>query len=270
MKVAVHGVSGRMGTTLLRLVHAADDLELAGALTRPGSPAVGRDAGELAGLGALGISVSDDVAAVLAGVDAVIDFSLPEPTLALLPRCVASGVPLVVGTTGFDSEGLAAIEAAATEVPVVFAPNMSVGVNVTLGLLSLTARALGEDWDVEVVEAHHRAKVDAPSGTALKMGEVVAEAWDKSLDAVAVYGRERRGGPRPSGVIGFSSIRAGDIVGEHTVLFAGRGERIEITHRAASRDNFAEGALRAVRFLPGRRPGLYDMQDVLGLSELLG
>jgi len=270
MKVAVHGVSGRMGTTLVRLVAAADDLELAGALARPGSPAVGRDAGELAGLGALGVSVSDDAAAVLSGVEAVIDFSLPAPTLALLPQCAACGVPLVIGTTGFDAEGLAAIERAARDVPVVFAPNMSVGVNVTLGLLSLAGRALGQDWDVEVVEAHHRAKVDAPSGTALKMGEVVAGAWEKSLDDVAVYGRERHGGPRPSGIIGFSSIRAGDIVGEHTVLFAGKGERIEITHRAASRDNFAEGALRAVRFLPGRRAGLYDMQDVLGLSDLLG
>ncbi len=266
-RVAVHGVAGRMGRALVRLLAAADDLVLGGAIARPGSEAVGADAGELAGVGRLGLAVVSDVD--LSGVDAVIDFSVPQAAMDMVAACQASGTALVSGTTGLSAVHLESLSRAASVVPIVFAPNMSVGVNLTFKLVELAARALGDDVDVEVIEAHHRHKVDAPSGTALRLGEILADALGRDLSSAAVYGRQGETGPRQPGSIGFSAIRGGDIVGEHTVLFAGAGERLELTHRAQSRDNFAEGALRAVRFLEGRGPGLFDMQDVLGLRGAL-
>ncbi|HKJ72469.1 MAG TPA: 4-hydroxy-tetrahydrodipicolinate reductase, partial [Gammaproteobacteria bacterium] len=226
---------------------------------------VGRDAGELAGTGPLGVAVSDDLADVLGGADAVIDFTLPEATTRYAQQCAEAGVALVVGTTGFDAEQKAILDDASGHIPVVVAPNMSIGVNLTFKVLGMVARALGDDYDVEIIEAHHRNKVDAPSGTALRMGEVVADALGRSLDANAVYGREGRTGVRERETIGFETIRAGDIVGEHTVLFAGAGERVEIGHKATSRMTFASGAVRAARWVAGQAPGQYDMQDVLGL-----
>ncbi|MCX8004508.1 MAG: 4-hydroxy-tetrahydrodipicolinate reductase, partial [Burkholderiaceae bacterium] len=232
------------------------------ALDRAGSPDLGRDCAEFLGR-KTGVAISDDPARVR-DAQVLIDFTRPQATLAHLPVCVRHGVALVIGTTGFDAGGREAIAAAARAVPVVFAPNMSVGVNAALKLVALAARIL-QDYDVEIVEAHHRHKVDAPSGTALALGEAVAAARGVRLPAVAVHARHGHTGERIDGSIGFAVVRGGDIVGDHTVLFAGPGERIEITHRAASRSNYALGALRAARFLAGRAPGLYDMQDVLGL-----
>lgn len=263
-KVVVAGASGRMGRALLEAVAAAPDMLLAAALDRPGSPLLGRDAGELIGT-SLGVPISENVVAAMRGADVLIDFTRPEATLPHLAACQAAGVAMVIGTTGFDAAGKSAINAAAADIPIVFAPNMSVGVNLTFKLLDIAARILDEGFDVEIVEAHHRHKVDAPSGTALRMGEVVAEALGRDLKTCAVYGREGVTGERQSTTIGFATIRAGDIVGEHTALFAGTGERVEITHKATSRMTFALGALRASRFLAGRTAGLFDMQDVLGL-----
>jgi len=211
------------------------------------------------------VKVTDDVAAALGGCDALIDFTRPEGTLGHLAACRRLGVRAVIGTTGFDAAGKDAIAAAAREIPVVFAPNMSVGVNATLKLIELAAQILREGYDIEIIEAHHRHKVDAPSGTALRMGEVVAKALGRDLGQCAVYGREGVTGERQASTIGFATVRGGDIVGDHTVMFAGTGERVEITHRSSSRATYAEGALRAARFLAGRKNGLYDMQDVLGL-----
>ncbi len=253
-----------MGRALLEAVAAAPDMLLAAALDRPGSPLLGRDAGELIGT-SLGVPISENVVAAMRGADVLIDFTRPEATLPHLAACQAAGVAMVIGTTGFDAAGKSAINAAAADIPIVFAPNMSVGVNLTFKLLDIAARILDEGFDVEIVEAHHRHKVDAPSGTALRMGEVVAEALGRDLKTCAVYGREGVTGERQSTTIGFATIRAGDIVGEHTALFAGTGERVEITHKATSRMTFALGALRASRFLAGRTAGLFDMQDVLGL-----
>ncbi len=264
MRIAVTGSAGRMGKTLIRRVGEAADLSLGAAFERPGSEALGTDAGELAGAGPLGVAVTADVAAAVGRFDLLIDFSVPDATLALLPVLRDAGRKLVIGTTGFDEAGEEAIRAAAEEIAILKAPNMSVGVNVFFRLVELAARALGDEVDVEVVEAHHRDKVDAPSGTALRAGEILAETLGRDLRADAVYGRQGITGPRHRRAIGFAAIRGGDIVGEHTVLYAGTGERIEITHRAQSRANFAQGALRAARFLAGRERGLYDMQDVLG------
>ena len=264
-RIAITGASGRMGGNLLRAVSESEAAELAGAVDRPGSPAIGRDAGELAGTGALGVAVSEDLADVLSEADAVIDFTLPEVTTRYAQQCAEAGVALVVGTTGFDDEQRAALEAAGTQIPLVVAPNMSIGVNLTFKVLDMVARALGDDYDVEVIEAHHRNKVDAPSGTALRMGEVVAGALGRDLGQHAVYGREGRTGVRDRETIGFETIRAGDIVGEHTVMFAGAGERVEIGHKASSRMTFAGGAVRAARWVVAQGPGVYDMQDVLGL-----
>jgi 4-hydroxy-tetrahydrodipicolinate reductase len=265
MRVCVAGSGGRMGKTLIDAVTASDDLELSAALEQPGSPLLGRDAGELAGVGSLGVAIGGDIDKALANSDVIIDFTRPEGTLMHLAACRQRSVNAVIGTTGFDDAGRRMIEAASKDVAIVFAPNMSVGVNVTLKLLELAGRALAEGYDIEIVEAHHRHKVDAPSGTALKMGEVVAKASGRSLGD-AVYDRHGVTGERDPKVIGFATLRGGDIVGDHTVLFAGTGERIEITHRATSRSNFAGGALRAARFLAGKTSGLYDMQDVLGLK----
>ena len=266
--VVIAGASGRMGRALLEALAAAPDLALHAALDRPGSPAVGRDAGELIGR-PLGIAVGDDVAAALSGADVLIDFTRPEATLQHLAVCREQGVAAVIGTTGFDAEGKAAIAAAAQHIPVVFAPNMSVGVNLALKLLDMAARVLNEGFDIEIIEAHHRHKIDAPSGTALALGEAVAKALGRDLKTCAIYGREGVTGERDPSSIGFAIVRGGDIVGDHTVLFAGVGERLEITHKASSRLTFALGALRAARHLAGLRGGntggLFDMQDVLGL-----
>jgi 4-hydroxy-tetrahydrodipicolinate reductase len=264
MKIAVAGASGRMGRMLVEAVLEAPDMALAGALDVAGSPALGRDAGDFLGR-ATGVRIVESLDDALAGADALIDFTRPEGTLRHLEACAARGVRMVIGTTGFDDEGKAAIRRASERIGIVFAPNMSVGVNVTFKLLETAAKILGEGYDVEIIEAHHRHKVDAPSGTALKMGEVVAEALGRDLRKVAVYGREGVTGERDGATIGFATVRGGDIVGDHTVLFAGIGERIEITHRSASRVTYAHGSLRACRFLAQRGAGLYDMQDVLGL-----
>ena len=265
IKVCIAGASGRMGKALLEAVAGAGDLRLAAALERTGSPYLGRDAGELIGVH-LGANIREDVAEALDSADVLIDFTRPEATLRHLEICTREGVGLVIGTTGFDAAGKAAIAAAANTIPIVFAPNMSVGVNLALRLLDTAARVLNEGFDIEIVEAHHRHKVDAPSGTALRMGEVVAAALGRDLKSCAVYGREGVTGERDASTIGFATVRGGDIVGDHTVLFAGVGERLEITHKAGSRMTFAFGALRAARFLAGRKTGLFDMQDVLGLK----
>jgi len=266
MRIAIAGASGRMGRMLIEAVLEAPDAQLAGALDVAGSALIGRDAADFLGR-STGVAITDDIDAGVADAQFLIDFTRPEGTLAHLRACSARGAAMVIGTTGFDDEGKRAIAAAAERAPIVFAPNMSVGVNVTLKLLELAARSLATGYDIEIIEAHHRHKVDAPSGTALKMGEVVATALGRDLRKVAVYGREGVTGERDPSTIGFATVRGGDIVGDHTVLFAGVGERIEITHRAASRVTYAHGALRACRFLAGRTSGLYDMQDVLGLRD---
>lgn len=262
--IAIAGCSGRMGRALLEAVANAPDLHLGGALDRAGSVLLGRDAGELFGL-TQGVMVTDKIGTALSASRALIDFTRPEATLAYLPECIEHGVPIVIGTTGFDAAGKAAIAAAAEKIPVVFAPNMSVGVNLVFKLLDLASRVLNEGYDIEIIEAHHRHKVDAPSGTALRMGEVIASALGRDLRECAVYGREGVTGERQPSTIGFATVRGGDIVGDHTALFATLGERVEITHKASSRLTFANGALRAARFLQGKSAGLYDMQDVLGL-----
>ena len=265
MRIAIAGASGRMGRMLIETVADATDAELVGALDVTGSPFLGRDAGEFAGR-ATGVAITDDLDAALAGADFLIDFTRPEGTLRHLETCRRHAVKAVIGTTGFDADGKAAIEAAAREIAIVFAPNMAVGVNATFKLLEVAAKILATGYDIEIIEAHHRHKVDAPSGTALRMGEVVADALGRNLKEVAIYGREGVTGERDPSTIGFATVRGGDIVGDHTVLFAGIGERIEITHRSSSRVTYAHGALRACRFLTGRETGLHDMQDVLGLS----
>jgi len=265
INVAIAGISGRMGRTLLEAVLATDDLRVHSALDRAGSATLETDAGNLVGV-TLGVKVKSDVSAAIAGADVLIDFTRPEATLHHLQVCVEKKVGLIIGTTGFDATGKALIEQAAKSIPIVFAPNMSVGVNLALKLLDMAARVLDEDFDIEIVEAHHRHKVDAPSGTALRMGEVIASALGRDLKTCAVYGREGVTGERDARTIGFSTLRGGDIVGDHTVMFAGIGERLEITHKASSRMTFALGALRASRFLAGKPAGLFDMQDVLGLK----
>jgi len=264
-RIAISGVSGRMGRALVEACHHGSGMRLTVALDRAGSPTLGQDAGELAGLGKFGVAVSGDLAAVMNDFDVLVDFTRPEASLEYLAACRQAGKKMVIGTTGFDDAGKAAITAAARDMAIVFAPNMSVGVNLSLKLLDLAARVLGDDVDVEIIEAHHRHKVDAPSGTALRMGEVVAAALGRDLRECAVYGREGVTGERHRNTIGFATVRGGDIVGDHTVLFAGDGERVEITHKASSRLTFAKGALRAAQWLESRKTGLYDMQDVLGL-----
>jgi len=265
IRFALVGSTGRMGRTLIEAVLKAEDAELVAAIDQAGSPFVGKDAGELIG-SPCGVAVSTDLEAGLAKADCLIDFTRPEGTLVHLELCRKHKVSLVIGTTGFTAEGKKQIEAASKEIPIVFAPNMAVGVNAVFKLLDVAARILNEGYDVEVIEAHHRHKVDAPSGTALRMGEVVAAALGRTLEEDAIYGREGHTGERPASQIGFSTIRGGDIVGDHTVLFAGTGERIEITHKSASRMSYALGSLKAARFMQGKASGLFDMQDVLGLK----
>jgi 4-hydroxy-tetrahydrodipicolinate reductase len=266
MKLTVVGVAGRMGQALVRRVCTHPDLVLAAAIARPGSPAVGEDAGVLAGAGASGVPIIDDVAVGVAAGDLIIDFSTPTASRRILDECLRAEKPLVIGTTGFAANDLDAIAEASKKIAIVLAPNMSVGVNLIFKLIEMAARALGDEVDVEVIEAHHRDKVDAPSGTALRMGEILAEVLDRDLEQDAIYGRQGQVGARARSTIGFSSIRGGDIIGEHTVMFAGVGERIELTHRAQSRDNFVTDALRAAMFAVDKDCGLFDMQDVLGLS----
>ncbi|HSD97693.1 MAG TPA: 4-hydroxy-tetrahydrodipicolinate reductase [Sulfuricaulis sp.] len=263
INIAITGAAGRMGRTLIETCARAEGLRLSAAVERPGSATLGRDAGELNGIGKLGVtlvSALDDL-----DFDVLIDFTSPVATLANLEFCRKHKKKIVIGTTGLNDTGKQNIAAAARDIAIVFAPNMSVGVNLCFKLLETAARVLGDDVDVEITEAHHRYKADAPSGTALRMGEVVAQVLKRDLKECAVYERHGLTGERTRKTIGFSSIRAGDIVGDHTVLFAGGGERVEITHRAESRMTFANGALRAARWLADRKTGLYDMQDVLGL-----
>ena len=266
LRIAVAGASGRMGRMLVEAVLAAPDCQLAGALDIPGSPALGQDAGAFAGQ-ATGVLITDDLRQGLAGAQLLIDFTRPEGTLAHLVVCRERGVKAVIGTTGFTPAQKAEVAAFGREIAIMMAPNMSVGVNVVLKLLAQAARALNEGYDIEVIEAHHRHKVDAPSGTALQMGEVLAAALGRDLKDCAVYARQGVTGPRDASSIGFASIRGGDIVGDHTVLFAGNGERIEISHKSSSRAGYAQGSLRAARFLAGQARGLYDMNDVLGLAS---
>lgn len=263
-KIAIAGASGRMGRMLIEAVLNDPDTTLAGALDRAGSPQLGEDAGAFLGQ-QTGIALSDDMDGVLAQADCLIDFTRPEGTMAHVEAALRHGKKLVIGTTGFADDQREAIRAAAQQIGIVFAANMSVGVNVTLKLLEFAARHFATGYDIEIIEAHHRHKVDAPSGTALAMGEAIAGALGRDLKECAVYGRHGVTGERDPSTIGFSAIRGGDIVGDHTVLFAGTGERIEITHKSASRVSYAQGALRAARFLGERGAGLYDMQDVLGL-----
>ena len=264
-RVAVAGASGRMGRMLIEAIQGSGDCVLAGALDLPGSPGLGQDAAAFLGQTS-GLLITDDLHAGLQGADVLIDFTRPEGTLAHLKVCAALGVKAVVGTTGFSDAQTADMAALAQKTAIVRAPNMSVGVNVTLKLLEMAAKALATGYDIEIIEAHHRHKVDAPSGTALKMGEVIADALGRDLNECAVYAREGVTGERDPSSIGFATIRGGDIVGDHTVLFAGTGERIEITHKSSSRATYAQGSLRAVRFLSAHSTGMFDMFDVLGLN----
>ena len=264
-RIAVMGAAGRMGKTLVEAVQQTAGAGLTAAIDRPDSTLVGADAGELAALGRIGVLLSDDLAKVADDFDVLIDFTHPSVTLKNLAFCRKHGKAMVIGTTGFTVEEKHLLAEAGKDIPIVFAANFSVGVNLSLKLLDIAARVLGDDVDIEILEAHHRHKVDAPSGTALRMGEVVANALGRDLQEVAVYGREGKTGARDRKTIGFATVRAGDVVGDHTVLFAAEGERLEITHKASSRMTFAKGAVRAALWLDGREPGLYDMQDVLEL-----
>ncbi|RDK05516.1 4-hydroxy-tetrahydrodipicolinate reductase [Cupriavidus lacunae] len=265
MNIAIAGASGRMGRMLIEHVLNTEGVSLAGALDVPGSPALGQDAGLLLGR-QTGVAISADVEAVLAGADCLIDFTRPEGTLAHVAVARKLGVKMVIGTTGFDEAGKAALAEAARSIGMVYAANFSVGVNATFKLLEVAAKLLSTGYDIEVIEAHHRFKVDAPSGTALKMGEVIAEALGRDLKTCAVYAREGHTGERDPNSIGFATVRGGDIVGDHTVMFAGIGERIEISHKSSSRQSYADGAVRAARFLADKPNGMFDMQDVLGLK----
>lgn len=265
MKIAIAGASGRMGRMLIETVLNTEGVTLTGALDIPGAPALGQDAAMFLGRDT-GVKISSDIEAVLAASDCLIDFTRPEGTLAHLDVCKRLGKKIVVGTTGFDAAGKQALADAANSIGVVFASNFSVGVNATFKLLEVAAKLLSTGYDIEIIEAHHRHKVDAPSGTALTMGEVIANAIGRDLDECAVYAREGHTGPRDPKSIGFATVRGGDIVGDHTVMFAGIGERIEISHKSSSRQSYADGAVRAARFLSDKPKGMFDMQDVLGLK----
>lgn len=264
-RVAVVGAAGRMGKALIQAVSEAEGMNLGAAIERTGSTLIGADAGELAGIGRTGVAIGDSLAAAVDRFDVVIDFTAPQATLDHLAICRTHRKRMVIGTTGFSEAQKAELQAAAAEIPIILAPNMSVGVNLCFKLLDIAARVMGDEVDIEVIEAHHRHKVDAPSGTALRMGEVVADALGRDLKECAVYGREGITGERDRKTIGFETIRAGDVVGDHTVLFAALGERVEITHKASSRMTFANGAVRGAGWLMQRDSGLFDMQDVLGL-----
>jgi len=265
-RIAITGAAGRMGRALLEAGQSTSGVDVTTAIERVGSSVIGADAGEVAGIGAMALAITDEPATVTDAFDVFIDFTRPEVSLENIRICREAGKRMVIGTTGFDEAGKKAIEEAAQDIAIVFAPNMSVGVNLCFKLLDLAARVMGDEVDIEVVEAHHRHKVDAPSGTALRMGEVVADALGRDLADCAVYGREGNTGERDRKTIGFETIRAGDIVGDHTVMFADIGERVEITHKASSRLTFANGAVRAAKWLMNHDSGLFDMQDVLDLK----
>lgn len=266
IRVAVTGAAGRMGKANIEALQMAEGIELGAAIVEPTSTLVGADAGEVAGVGKLGVAIVGSLADAVADFDVLIDFTAPEVTLKNVEFCAANGKQVVIGTTGLNDEQKVILQQQAERTSIVFAPNMSVGVNLCFKLLEVAAKALGnDDYDIEVIEAHHRHKVDSPSGTALRMGEVVADALGRDLNECAVYGREGQVGARPRGEIGFETIRAGDVVGDHTVLFGTEGERIEITHKASNRLTFAKGAVRACKWLEGKSTGLFDMQDVLEL-----
>jgi 4-hydroxy-tetrahydrodipicolinate reductase len=267
LKIVIAGCSGRMGHALLEGVFADTELVLHGALDRDGNAHLGSDAGEQFGK-VSGVKVTADIDAALKGADVLVDFTRPEASMQYLDACQKANVSMVIGTTGFSPEQKLAIEAASKNIPIVFAPNMSVGVSLLINLVQSAAKVLNEGYDIEIIEAHHRHKIDAPSGTALRLGEAAASALGRSLDKCAVYGREGVTGERDSSTIGFATVRGGDVVGDHTVLFAGIGERIELTHKASSRATFALGALRAAKFLANKKTGLFDMQDVLGLNRI--
>ena len=264
-RIAISGAAGRMGRTVVQAVAKDGSVRLGAAVESPGMSLIGADAGEVAGVGRLGVPLVDSLSDSVDAFDVLIDFTVPAATLQAVEICRAAGKQAVIATTGIGAEGVESIRGAAGDIAIVMAPNMSVGVNLVFRLTELAARVLGEDTDIEIIDLHHRHKIDAPSGTAMRLGQIVADTLDRNLDRVAVYGREGETGARDRRTIGFETIRAGDAVGEHTVLFGGTGERVEITHRANSRMNFARGALRAVRFLEGESAGLFDMQDVLGL-----
>ena len=264
-ELVVAGAAGRMGGRIIALARATADLTIAGALERPGHPALGQDAGEVAGAGRLGVPIRAEAGPLLTRDRVLVEFTAPEPTLEHLRLAAAQGARAVIGTTGLGPEAVRELRGLAARTAVVFAPNMSVGVTLALRVLALMARALGDEYDVEITEIHHRMKKDAPSGTAARMAEVIAEALGRDLGAVGVYGRHGLPGERPPKEIGIHALRGGDVVGDHTVVFSTLGERLELTHRAHSRDTFAHGALRAARFVAGAAPGLYSMQDVLGL-----
>lgn len=265
-RVAVVGAAGRMGRMLVEAVAGDEACQLGAAIIKPDDSLLGVDAGDLVGVGSLGVALTDDLTAAINDFDVLIDFTSPDLTMQNVELCRQHGKGIVIGTTGLNSDQKELLAKAAEDTAVVFAPNMSIGVNLVFKLLEMAAKVLGDDADIEVIEAHHRHKVDSPSGTALKMGEVVADTLGRDLEQCAVYGREGHTGPRDRETIGFATVRAGDVIGDHTVLFACEGERVEITHKASSRVIYARGSLRAVRFISDKHSGLYDMQDVLGLK----
>jgi 4-hydroxy-tetrahydrodipicolinate reductase len=269
-KIGVVGAAGRMGRMLVREVAATEGCRLAGAVEAPGSPEIGRDAGEIAGLGPLGVAVGDDAVSLFAYMDAVLEFTAPAATVEHAALAAQGRAIHVIGTTALDPDQAAAVARAAQHTAIVWAPNMSAGINLLLKLTEELAGRLGEAWDIEVLEMHHRHKVDAPSGTALALGRAAAAGRGVVLDAVAERGRDGITGERRAGAIGFAALRGGDVFGDHTVIFATGGERIELTHRAAGREIYARGAVQAAIWARGRPPGLYDMADVLGLNEPLG
>ncbi len=266
IRIAINGASGRMGRQLVTACAETDGLDLGAAFVREDSDFLGMDAGDIAGVGKLGVAITHDKLAQINDFDIIIDFTRPNVTLDLLPLCIEHNKKIIIGTTGFDDAGKKALYEAAKDVAIVFAPNMSVGVNLCFKLLEMAAKAIGDETDIEIIEAHHRRKVDAPSGTALAMGEVVADALDRDLSKCAVYGREGITGERDPKEIGFETIRGGDIIGDHTVMFIGEGERVEITHKAANRITFSYGSMRAAKWLATKETGMFDMQDVLGIK----
>ena len=267
VRVGVCGAAGRMGKTILEVCHDNAGMSIGAATEHPDSPMLGIDAGNVAGIGELNVSIVSDISQVVDDFDVLIDFTFADATIANLKTCRAAGKRMVIGTTGLNESQQAEIRAASQDCALVFAPNMSIGVNLCFKLIEMAAEIIGEDTDIEIIEAHHNQKKDAPSGTAVRMGEIIAAVLDRDLKECAVYGREGLGAARDPKSIGFETIRAGDIVGDHTVLFASAGERIEITHKASNRKTFASGAVRAAKWLIQQENGLYDMQDVLGLKS---
>ena len=265
IKIGVCGAAGRMGKTILEVCNEIDNIKVAAAIEYKGSSMIGIDAGEQAGIGRIGVAITDDIAKVADQFDVLIDFTIASSLTENIEKCHAAGKRMVIGTTGLDDEQKELINKVAEDIAIVFAPNMSIGVNLCLKLLEMAAQVIGEESDIEIIEAHHRHKKDAPSGTALRMGEVIADTLGRNLKECAVYGREGVTGERDKNTIGFETIRVGDIVGEHTVMFASAGERVEITHKATSRKTFASGAVRAAQWLADKDEGLFDMQDVLGI-----